>query len=72
MNANAEIIVNQKQDILMVPLEAVQKFGNRYFVFVKAQVKIALKKGKVADFSHREVLEIVSKVKAQNRTYKTG
>lgn len=26
----------------------------------------------MADFSHREVLEIVSKVKAQNRTYKTG
>lgn len=36
MNANAEIIVNQKQDVLMVPLEAVQKFGNRYFVFVKS------------------------------------
>lgn len=35
MNANAEIIVNQKQDTLLVPLEAVQKFGNRYFVFVK-------------------------------------
>lgn len=35
MNANAEIIVNQKQDTLIVPLEAVQKFGNRYFVFVK-------------------------------------
>jgi len=36
MNANAEIIVNQKQNVLMVPLEAVQKFGNRYFVFVKS------------------------------------
>jgi len=35
MNANAEIIVNQKQNVLMVPLEAVQKLGNRYFVFVK-------------------------------------
>ncbi|BCS80329.1 efflux RND transporter periplasmic adaptor subunit [Anaerocellum diazotrophicum] len=35
MNANAEIIVDQKQDVLRVPLEAVQKFGNRYFVFVK-------------------------------------
>lgn len=35
MNANAEIIVNQKENALLIPLEAVQKFGNRYFVFVK-------------------------------------
>ncbi|MEZ0537136.1 efflux RND transporter periplasmic adaptor subunit [Caldicellulosiruptoraceae bacterium PP1] len=36
MNANAEIIVNEKQDALLIPIEAIRKMGNRYFVFVKS------------------------------------
>jgi len=50
MNANAEIIVNQKQDILMVPLEAVQKFGNRYFVFVKSSSQNSSQEGQSGGF----------------------
>ena len=34
MNANAKIILNDAQDILMVPLEAVTKMGDRSFVRV--------------------------------------
>lgn len=36
MNATAEIIINQKTDVLMVPLEAIQKMGNRSLVWVKS------------------------------------
>lgn len=36
MNANAEIIISEKSDVLVVPLEAVQKMGNRSFVMVKS------------------------------------
>jgi HlyD family secretion protein len=35
MNANAEIIISEKTDTLIVPLEAVQKLRNRSFVMVK-------------------------------------
>lgn len=34
MNANAEIIINEKQNTIMVPVEAVQKAGNMSFVMV--------------------------------------
>jgi len=50
MNANAEIIINQKQDVLMVPLEAVQKFGNRYFVFVKSSSQNSFQEGQTGGF----------------------
>ncbi|WAM34015.1 HlyD family efflux transporter periplasmic adaptor subunit [Caldicellulosiruptor morganii] len=50
MNANAEIIVNQKQNVLMVPLEAVQKFGNRYFVFVKSSEQNGSQEGETGGF----------------------
>lgn len=36
MNANATIYISEKKDVLMVPLEAVQKMGNRSFVWVKS------------------------------------
>lgn len=36
MNANASIIVNEKSDVLLVPLEAIQKMGNKNFVKVKS------------------------------------
>ncbi|MCX8132169.1 MAG: HlyD family efflux transporter periplasmic adaptor subunit [Clostridia bacterium] len=35
MNADAEIMISEKTDILVVPLEAVQKMRNRSFVMVK-------------------------------------
>jgi HlyD family secretion protein len=35
MNIDAEIIISSKSDVLMVPLEAVAKMGNRSFVYVK-------------------------------------
>jgi Membrane-fusion protein len=35
MNANAEIYISEKNDVLRVPLEAIQKMGNRSFVWVK-------------------------------------
>ena len=35
MNIDAEIIISSKSDVLMVPLEAVTKMGNRSFVYVK-------------------------------------
>lgn len=35
MNANAQIIISNKQDILYIPIEAVQNFGGRSFVMVK-------------------------------------
>jgi HlyD family secretion protein len=35
MNANAEIFISEKKGVLMVPLEAVQKMGNRSLVWVK-------------------------------------
>ncbi|MCX7920879.1 MAG: HlyD family efflux transporter periplasmic adaptor subunit [Clostridia bacterium] len=35
MNANAEIMINEKSGVLLVPLEAVQKMRNRSFVMVK-------------------------------------
>jgi len=35
MNVNGEIIVNEKKDVLYVPIEAVQKQANRNIVFVK-------------------------------------
>ena len=35
MNANAEIIVNEKNNVLLLPLDAVQKIGGRYYVYVK-------------------------------------
>ena len=41
MNANAEIIVNQKTNTLYVPIEAVQKMGNRTFVMVQTDAKTA-------------------------------
>ena len=34
MNANAEIMINQKTDVLMVPLEAIQKVQGKNFVVV--------------------------------------
>lgn len=36
MNANGEIIVNEKTNALYVPIEAVQKIGNTNVVFVKS------------------------------------
>jgi HlyD family secretion protein len=35
MNIDAEIVIDSKSDVLMVPLEAVTKMGNRSFVYVK-------------------------------------
>ena len=35
MNANAEILVNEKTSVLYVPLEAIQTVGNKNFVWVK-------------------------------------
>lgn len=35
MNANASIIINEKTDTLLLPLEAVQRMGKRSFVWVK-------------------------------------
>lgn len=35
MNIDAEILISDKSDVLMVPLEAVTKMGNRSFVYVK-------------------------------------
>lgn len=35
MNVNGEIIVNEKKDVLYVPIEAVQKLGDRNIVYVK-------------------------------------
>jgi len=35
MNVNGEIIVNEKKDVLYVPIEAVQKQGDRNIVYVK-------------------------------------
>lgn len=35
MNASAEILVLNKQNVLLVPFEAVQKKGNSYYVWVK-------------------------------------
>lgn len=46
MNANAEIIVGEKNNILILPLEAVQKIGDKYYVYVKG------KAGKDADKEH--------------------
>jgi HlyD family secretion protein len=39
MNANAEIIVNQKKDILLVPLEAIQKTNGKTFVLTAGNGK---------------------------------
>lgn len=39
MNANADILISDKQNVLMVPLEAVQKMGNRSFVWVRSNGK---------------------------------
>ena len=39
MNANAEIMVNQKTGVLMVPLEAIQKVEGRNFVIVMGGVR---------------------------------
>jgi len=36
MNANAEIMISDKQNVLMVPLEAIQKFGDISFVWVQS------------------------------------
>ncbi len=35
MNIDAEILVSNKQDVLMIPLEAVTEIGGRSFVYVK-------------------------------------
>ena len=35
MNIDAEIVISEKTGVLMVPLEAVTKMGNRSFVYVK-------------------------------------
>jgi HlyD family secretion protein len=35
MNANAEIKIQHKDNVLTLPINAVQKMGSRYFVFVK-------------------------------------
>ncbi len=37
MNANAEIIVGERNNILILPLEAVQKIGDKYYVYVKGK-----------------------------------
>lgn len=36
MNANGEILVNNTTDVLYVPIEAIQKRGNKSFVYVKS------------------------------------
>lgn len=41
MNANAEIFISQKLDVLTVPIEAVTKMRNRAFVWVKTDEKTA-------------------------------
>lgn len=47
MNVNADISISQKTDVLYIPIEAVQKFGNRAVVMVKADAKTvaAMKNG---------------------------
>lgn len=35
MNADAEIIINEKNDVLILPIEAVQKKDNKYYVYLK-------------------------------------
>lgn len=52
MNANATIIVNSKSNVLYVPIEAVQKFGNRSVVMVKGTPEeIAAQKSRHAQFA---------------------
>lgn len=38
MNANAEILVNQKKDVLYVPLQAIHTMGDRSYVLLKSNV----------------------------------
>lgn len=41
MNVNGEIIINEKTNVLYVPIEAVQKRGNNNIVYVKSDEKAA-------------------------------
>ncbi len=48
MNANAEILVANKQNALYLPAEAVTKFGTRYFAWVKNDGTVKESKGPAA------------------------